>query len=119
MIACFPEYLWEEGIVTPVTFLSYHMHGKNVLEDKARQVPWRYNVGEYHQTVSLSTSRLSWRCLLVVAIQLGVVLVVALTNYQYDIRTAERTAVHRHFVLGCYELVNLLRCQLVREDAEP
>ena len=46
------------------------------------------------------------------------VLSVALADNQDDVRRSERAAVHFHLVLCLDKAVDLLRCQLVGEDAE-
>ena len=119
LIARLAEIFREQRIVAPISLLSYHMHGEQVLEYKTGEVPGGYNIRELDQLASALPFYLSGCRRLLIAIQLGMVFVVTFTDDKHNGRAAERAAVNRQLRAGSLQLVDLLRSQMVAEGAEP
>ena len=83
------EQFWKKGIVAPFTLVANGVEREKVLEDKAREVPWRHHIAEGHKVAAACPCLLPRCRRLVVSVELGMVAVVALTYYQYDVVTAE------------------------------
>ena len=118
VVACLPEQLREQGIVTPLSFLPYHMHREHILEHETGQVPGCHHVGIFHQQPAALTLCLPGGCRHEVAILLRVVPAETLADNQHDVRRRIRAAVHNHLVCRSHQFPYLLGSQLVGPDAE-
>ena len=118
VIARLAEHFGKERIVAPFALVAGGIEREEMLEDEAREVPRGHHVVEGHQLASSAAFQLAWRGGLVVAIELRVVLVVALADDEHDLRTGEGAAVYAHAVLGDEQTVNLLGREAVGIDAE-
>ena len=122
-IASLTEHLWEERIVAPVvtstlriclTTISDSMKRQHMLKHKTRQVPRCHNIRERYETSFCRQCQLSRRRRLIIAIELGVMLVITLTYHQHDIRHPITATVNLYFLAGSLKFYHLVGCQLIR-----
>ena len=119
MIARLAEHLGEERLVAPRSAVTDSPEREHVLEDKACEVPRRYDIRERNKRTFLGHRQLTGCRGLVVAIELGMVLVVTLTDDKDDVRNTEDTTVHLYLVsAGNLQLFYLLVCQTIGIDSE-
>ena len=118
MIARLAEHLGEERIVAPLARIADGMERQHVLEHVTRQVPRSHHIGKGHQRPLLCHRHLTGCRRHVVAIELGVVLVVTLTDHQHDVRHTEGATVYHNLVLHRQERFQLFRGETVGIDTE-
>ena len=118
MIAGAAEQFGEQRIVAPVAGIANGIHGEEVLEDVAREIPWRHGILHLYQLAAPLALHLPWCGLLAVAIQLRVVAVVTLAYDKHDVRRGETATVNARLVDAADEPRNLLRRYAVGMDAE-
>ena len=112
-ITCPSEQFGEERVVTPVALVAHGVQGEDILEYEAREIIWRYDVGKRYEIALPTQFHLPWCRFVGIAIELGVVLVVALTDYENDVLATEGTAIHLYILYACHEFVNLLGGQFI------
>ena len=83
VVAGLTEQLGEERIVAPVALLPDDVHGEDVLEAEAGEVPWRHHVGVFRQQSRPFQCRLPWCGLHCVAVLARVVTAEALANDEH------------------------------------
>ena len=77
----------EENAVVPSPRLPQAMGGEQLLEHVAGQIPRTHHVGEHNQAVFDGQPQLMGRSGKRITIELGMILVVTLAEYQYNRRT--------------------------------
>ena len=89
-----------------------------MFEDETRQVPRCYDIRERYETSFCRQRQLSRRRRLIIAIELRVMLVIALTYHQHDIRHPITATVNLDFLAGNLKFYHLVGCQLIRINTE-
>ena len=93
-VACLAEYFRKERCIAPVAFIANGVQREKVLKSKAGKVPAGHHIRERDEGAVLCPLQLTGGRRLVVAIELGVVFVVALANNQDNVWCAEGATVH-------------------------
>ena len=118
VVACLLEHFGKERIVAPRTLVANNIERQHVLEDEARQVPGRHDISKLNELSCSLTCQLSRRGGHIVAIELGVMLVIALADDQHDGWRSVVAAVHHRLVRRFHKLVHLTCSQLVGTNAK-
>ena len=118
VIARLAEHLGEERIVAPLARIADSMERQHILEHVARQIPRGHHIGKRHQTARLGHRQLTGCRRHLVAIELGVVFVIALANHQDDVRHTEGTAIDLYLVLHRHHRLQLVGGQTVGIETE-
>ena len=118
MIACLAEHLREERTIAPLARVTNDMERQDVLEHITGQVPRRHYIGKRHQTTLIGQCQLTGSSRHVIAIELGVVFVIALANHQYDVGHSESTTIHLYLVLHSDHRLQLGRSETIGIEAE-
>ena len=98
VVACLAEKFREERIITPFTAVAYGMERKYVLEYEARQVPARNNIVKNKEFAIFLPFQLLWCGFVFVAVELRVMLVIALTHYEHYVWTAIVTGINSNLL---------------------
>ena len=118
LIASLTEHLGEERLVAPFPLFADSPERQHVLEHKTREIPRSHHIRKDYQTAVCRHCHLSWSRRLVIAIELRVVLVIALADYQHDLWHAEAATVNPYLLAGSLQLHNLARSQTIGIEAE-
>ena len=118
VIASLAEHLWEKRLVAPLATIADGIERQHVLEDKARQIPRGHHIGKRNERTIFGHHHLIGCCLFLIAVELGVMLVVALANHQHDVGHAIAAAVHLNQSAGSLQLYYLLGSQTVDIDTK-
>ena len=111
LIASLTEHLGEERLIAPFPLFADSPERQHVLEHKTREIPRSHHIRKDYQTAVCRHCHLSWSRRLVIAIELRVVLVIALADYQHDLWHAEAATVNPYLLAGSLQLHNLIEAE--------
>ena len=118
MIASLAENLWEQRTIAPLALIANGIKREHVLKYETRKVPRGYHIRKRHKTSFVPHRHLSWCSRLLVAIKLGVMLIITLSDNQHDIGYTIIATIYLNLLACSFELHNLMRGQTIGIDAE-